>query len=478
MSVGAGKTVLGVFACLQFAEKRALIITPGNVIKGTFDDALNVLCIKNAFFGLAGGPLLRTQKTPSILVVNSADGPIESRQRSSFMAADIVVANFHSMNAAGGAGSILTKLAPEDIDFIVVDEAHMAAADSYKRALEYFIGARCLLMSACFHRHDGKGIEADVVYRYRLIDAVADGHAKPLAVHRFDALPGQTRYAVPTSDGTTYEIVGRDALLKLLQDENKIDRVTMTSERPIRTIAELVRRLLNEQSHRLRPMKPRVLFSALGMAHAQQIARIATSAGIPTDYLHYSMGPRRIRAVRDRFERSTGDLQGLVHLKMLGYGYDLPPITIIVPMRPYGSFGEFYQFLGRGIRMVPHADAGRPNDQRLDVVFHGELGFEDHLRRIALENGMDPLVVGIESEDESTNGDDSAIRDLQAPGVIVTYEYGSVMSDLKHTRERIEEVFRARESQALAQHYAAYVQATSAPVSFEQFVTFTRELQH
>ena len=26
----------------------------------------------------------------------------------------------------------------------------------------------------------------------------------------------------------------------------------------------------------------------------------------------------------------------------------------VVPMRPYGSFNEFYQFVGRGIRVLLH----------------------------------------------------------------------------------------------------------------------------
>ena len=40
-------------------------------------------------------------------------------------------------------------------------------------------------MSACFQRLDGKPIDADVVYRYRLIDSIADGNAKNLRVRRF-----------------------------------------------------------------------------------------------------------------------------------------------------------------------------------------------------------------------------------------------------------------------------------------------------
>jgi hypothetical protein len=67
----------------------------------------------------------------------------------------------------------------------------------------------------------------------------------------------------------------------------------------------------------LHPIKPRVLFSAMGEKHAEQIARIATEYGIPTSHLHHSMTETRIRAIRDRFEQAAGDLQGIVQLKML-----------------------------------------------------------------------------------------------------------------------------------------------------------------
>ena len=83
------------------------------------------------------------------------------------------------------------------------------------------------------------------------------------------------------------------------------------------------------------------------------------------------MTEARIKATRERYENDSGDLQGIVQLKMLGQGYDFPPITIVVPMRPYGSFSEFYQFIGRGIRVLQHpALLGRvnPDQQFLDMV--------------------------------------------------------------------------------------------------------------
>jgi hypothetical protein len=63
-----------------------------------------------------------------------------------------------------------------------VSEGEIAAAESYRRAFSHFYDARQLLMSACFQRLDGKPVDADVVYRYRLIDSIADGNAKNLRV--------------------------------------------------------------------------------------------------------------------------------------------------------------------------------------------------------------------------------------------------------------------------------------------------------
>ena len=49
MSVGAGKTALGVAAILAFARRRAMVVTPGSVIRGTFDRAFNHQAVGVAF---------------------------------------------------------------------------------------------------------------------------------------------------------------------------------------------------------------------------------------------------------------------------------------------------------------------------------------------------------------------------------------------------------------------------------------------
>ena len=217
--------------------------------------------------------------------------------------------------------------------------------------------------------------------------------------------------------------------------------------------------------------------------HAEQLATIATAEGIPSAHVHYSMTDKKIRDTRARFEDDAGDLQGLVQLKMFGQGYDFPAICVVVPMRPYGSFSEFYQFIGRGIRVINHpALIGRvgPGEQWLDIVYHAELGLDDHIETIYTENDMDPQdhtvpldvdesdFVGLEG---GVGGSDTAQR-LEA---FVLFERGDIEQRVVHDEERMEQRRAQREEEALAQRYAVYAQSTETPASFEQFVTIMRQ---
>jgi superfamily II DNA or RNA helicase/very-short-patch-repair endonuclease len=485
MSVGAGKTALGIAACLAFARRRAMVVTPGSVIRGTFDRALSHDVPQNVLYGLPGGPLIPGWPPPQVRTLDRDEGPIRDVTREQLLAADIILTNFHSLGTGEDEDDLLAKLHPDDIDFIVVDEAHIAAADSYQRTFRHFDAARTLLMSACFQRLDGRPIDADIVYRYRLIDSIIDGNAKNLRLRRFAPDIAQTTYEMVWPDGAREELVGRQALERYITDERALQRITAKSTEPIRQVMREVRAALDRQQELLYPVKPRVLFAALGQRHAEQIAAIANEHGIPSAHLHHSMTEHQIAATRQRFERDSGDLQGLVQLKMLGQGYDFPPICVVVPMRPYGSFSEFYQFIGRGIRVLTHpALAGRvgPEQQWLDIIYHAELGLDAHIETIYAENDMDPITEhvvpegwqagrGDRGELPGTTGTDVAER----PEAFVLFERGAIEQHVVHDEVRVEQRRVEREQEALAQRYSAYAQSTDNPVSFEQFAEVVRQ---
>ncbi|MGW4549325.1 DEAD/DEAH box helicase family protein [Streptomyces violaceorubidus] len=486
MAVGAGKTALGVAAALSFTRRRALVVTPGSVIRGTFASALDAGAPGNVLYGLAGGPMLPGARPPSTLVLDADGEQISRVGRERLLAADIVVTNFHALGTGDKSGDLLAKLEPEDVDFIVVDEAHIAASDSYQRLFAHFPQARTLLMSACFTRLDGRPIDADVVYRYRLVDSVADGVAKNLRVHRFAPETASTVYEAVWPDGRREQVVGRDALLRVLGDERKLARITAQSEAPIRQVMAVTRACLDMQAKLLAPIRPRVLFAAMGQAHAEQIARIAEEHGIACATLHHSMPASAIAATRRRFESEAGDLEGIVQLRMLGQGYDFPPITVVVPLRPYGSFGEFYQFVGRGVRVLRHSRLA-PDQQYLDMVCHTELGLEEHLEALCADNDMDPTVLleaplidtgMLESVLDGRGGAPDGTNPAGEGGMdaFVLYERGRVEERVIHDVDRVEARRAEREQRLLAQRYAVYAQSTASPVPFEQFVDYMRRL--
>jgi len=168
----------------------------------------------------------------------------------------VILTNFHSLGTGDDPDDLLAKLGPDEIDYIVVDEAHIAAAESYQRTFRHFADARTLLMSACFQRPDGKPIDADVVYRYRLIDSIADGNAKNLRVQRFAPNPEQTTYEIVWPDGSREEIIGREALLETIRDERKLARITAKSNEPIRQVMRAAKAALEHQAELLHPVKP------------------------------------------------------------------------------------------------------------------------------------------------------------------------------------------------------------------------------
>jgi superfamily II DNA or RNA helicase len=487
MSVGAGKTALGVASVLAFTGVRALVVTPGSVIRGTFHQAFDHEAVRNALYNLPNGPLIPGCRPPEVRTLDRTEGAIRAVRRELLLRSDVIITNFHSLGTGDDPDDLLGKLLPADIDLIVVDEAHIAAAESYQRLFRHFATARTILLSACFQRMDGRPIDADVVYRYRLIDSIADGNAKNLRVQRFAPDASQTVYEMVWPDGLREEIVGREAILEIISDEKKLARITAKSHEPIRQMMRSVKAALDSQAELLYPVKPRVLFSALGERHAEQIARIAEEHGIPCAHLHHSMSEGKIKAIRARYEQDSGDLQGIVQLKMLGQGYDFPPITVVVPMRPYGSFSEFYQFVGRGIRVLTHpALVGRvqPDKQFLDIVYHAELGLDIHIDTIYRENDMDPITehvlppdwaqpAGQDRDLPIAGGYDTAER----PETFVLFQAGAIEQRIVHDEIRVEQRREEREREALAQRYSAYAQSTTSPVTFEQFVEIMQNLR-
>ena len=109
------------------------------------------------------------------------------------------------------------------------------------------------------------------------------------------------------------------------------------------------------------------------------------------------------------------------------------------------------------------------------MVYHAELGLDDHLVTLQAENDLDPIPVTlVEPVVEGESG--RAGEGSGSPSVEVTAESGHVHAHVVHDQGRIEQRRTERRTDALAQQYARYVASNSDPVPFETFVAIVQKL--
>jgi DNA repair protein RadD len=84
------------------------------------------------------------------------------------------------------------------------------------------------------------------------------------------------------------------------------------------------------------------------------------------------------------------ELDVIVHVGMLGEGFDHPQLTVCCIFRRFGSYAPFAQFIGRVIRKIESRDA-LPEDNYAYIVAHPGLGLQEHWEAFVCENkGVDP----------------------------------------------------------------------------------------
>ena len=100
---------------MAFARRRALVVTPGTVIRGVFDKAFDHTVSGNVLYGLPGGPLIPGSPPPKVLTLDREEGTIRGVSREDLLSADVIVTNFHSLGDGSDPDHLLSKLTPDDV---------------------------------------------------------------------------------------------------------------------------------------------------------------------------------------------------------------------------------------------------------------------------------------------------------------------------------------------------------------------------
>ncbi len=228
----------------------------------------------------------------------------------------------------------LTNFRPFDI--IIIDEAHHAAAASYRDILNAWPAARRIGLSATPDRFDRARLACfdTATTPYRIVDAIADSWLVPFLAKRVHV------NAVDLSGVST--VAGDFAAGEL--------ELVMKSEEALHGCAKGLLEYAGD--------RPTICFVA-GVDNASRLCEILNR------YRH--MVSRFVTGATDAdtrqglFKSFGSDYQILVNVAVATEGTDLPAAACVAMMRPTKSRSLYAQMLGRGGRPLPGLEGDSPD---------------------------------------------------------------------------------------------------------------------
>jgi superfamily II DNA or RNA helicase len=220
-------------------------------------------------------------------------------------------------------------------DFIIVDEVHHIAANSYRPILNRFNPNILLGLTATPERMDGEDILKD------FCNTIAAEIRLPEALNRKLLCPFQYFGITDNIDLSTVEWRnGRylpSELTKLYtQNDKRVSEIISSMDKYLRDINDV-----------------RALCFCVTQEHAEFMAEKFTLAGLKSDYLVSSRSDAR-EELRRKFLKK--EINYLFVVDIFNEGIDIPDIDTVLFLRPTESLTVFLQQLGRGLRLAEGKD--------------------------------------------------------------------------------------------------------------------------
>lgn len=315
--------------------------------------------------------------------------------------ADVVFASIQTL----GRSQHLRRFDPRAFDYVVVDEFHHAAAQTYRRVLDYLEPKFLLGLTATPERTDGGDLLSlcgdNLVYRCDVPEGIKRKLLSPFAYY---GVPDETDYEnIPWRNNRFDEEALTNAVATQARAENALDQLQRHGGK--RTIAFCV-------SQRHADYTARFL-------HEHGVRAVAVHAGITSAPRAHSL---------EKLE--SGELEVVCAVDMFNEGVDLPNVDTIVMLRPSESRVLWLQQFGRGLRPL--------KDKTLRVIDY----IGNH--RVFLNKPRALLQLGNADRDVAY-----ALERLEAgtlelpPGCSVTYELEAkdILRSLVRTTDRLRDYY-------------------------------------
>jgi excisionase family DNA binding protein len=362
--VGCGKSGIAAIAPFGVARGRVLVVAPNLTIKDGLFESLDVTNRQKCFWrkrgiltdeAMIGGPFSTTLDTGNVSVC----------EKSHF-----VISNVQQLST--NPEKWLHKFPRDFFDLIIVDEAHHSPADSWKKVLEHFEKARVINMTATPFRGDGQEIEGELVYRYPFKKATFKGYIKRITASY--AAPTELEF---TAHGETKIYTLNDVLA--MKEKDWFSRGIALSDPCNQTIVD--NSLEKLELLRQTGTAHQLIAVACSVNHARKITAMYAARGFNADLIYGQMDEDKKENIKRRL--TSGELDCIVQVQMLGEGFDHPKLGVAAIFRPFRTLAPYIQFVGRILRAVVQNSPGHP-DNYGHVVTHAGMNLDERLREFKL----------------------------------------------------------------------------------------------
>lgn len=231
---------------------------------------------------------------------------------------DVVIASVQSIIHR------LDKFKPDDFDVIIIDEAHHAAATSYKKIINYFNPRLLLGFTATPNRGDGVRLDdvfQKIIYQKDLKWAIQNHYLTDIHCLRVNIGYDISKVARKMGDFAVGEL------------EEALNSDVLNG-----AIAEAYKKYAKGQT----------LIFATSVEHAQNIAKLIPGAIAITAETN-----NRAELIQKFTNR---EIPCLVNCMIFTEGTDMPLVETVMIARPTSNSSLYTQMVGRGLRLYPGKD--------------------------------------------------------------------------------------------------------------------------
>lgn len=233
----------------------------------------------------------------------------------------------------------LEQFPPDYFGTIVIDEAHHAVSDSYRRILNHFTDAKVLGVTATPDRGDMRDLGAvfeSLAYEYTLPRAIREGYLTPIQALTVPLTLDISGVSMQSGDFKASEI---DTALDPYLEQIAGEMAQLCADRKTVVFLPLVKT----------SQKFRDILNGHGFRAAEVNGESTDRAEVLADF-------------------DAGKYNVLCNSMLLTEGWDCPSVDCVVVLRPTKVRGLYCQMVGRGTRLSP----GKENLLLLDFLWMTE----------------------------------------------------------------------------------------------------------